>query len=57
MVRASYLGDGVDYQVQIEEGGVVLRVAGPTPARVRVGERVSVSVAANACVPLPSSGG
>jgi iron(III) transport system ATP-binding protein len=56
VVRASYLGDGVDYQVQIEESDVVLRATGPAPARVRVGERVSVSVAPSACVPLPSSG-
>jgi len=57
VVRASYLGDGVDYQVRIEESDVVLRVAGPAPPRVRLGERVSVSVAPGACVPLPSGGG
>jgi hypothetical protein len=56
-VRASYLGDGVDYQVQIEGSDVVLRVAGPAPSRVREGDRVSVSVAVSACVPLPSEGG
>jgi iron(III) transport system ATP-binding protein len=53
VVRASYLGDGVDYQVQIEGSDVVLRVAGPTQPRVRIGEGVSVSVAVGACVPLP----
>ena len=53
VVRASYLGDGVDYQVQIDGSDVVLRVAGPAPPRVRLGESVSVSVAAAACVPLP----
>jgi iron(III) transport system ATP-binding protein len=57
VVRASYLGDGVDYQVQIEGSDVVLRAAGPAPARVRVGEKVNVSVAADACVPLPSGDG
>jgi iron(III) transport system ATP-binding protein len=56
VVRASYLGDGVDYQVRIEESDVVLRVAGPAPPRVRLGESVSVSVAPGACVPLPSAG-
>jgi iron(III) transport system ATP-binding protein len=56
VVRASYLGDGVDYQVRIEESDVVLRVAGPAPPRVRLGERVRVSVAPGACVPLPSGG-
>jgi iron(III) transport system ATP-binding protein len=53
VVRASYLGDGVDYQVQLEGSDVVLRVAGPTQPRVRIGESVSVSVAIGACVPLP----
>jgi iron(III) transport system ATP-binding protein len=53
VLRASYLGDGVDYQVQIDGSDVVLRVAGPTQPRVRIGESVSVSVAVGACVPLP----
>ncbi len=57
VVRASYLGDAVDYEVRLEESDVVLRVAGPAPPRVRLGERVSVSVAPGACVPLPSGGG
>ncbi len=57
VVRASYLGDGVDYQVQIDDSDVVLRVAGPAPPRVRLGEKVSATVAAGACVPLPSGGG
>jgi iron(III) transport system ATP-binding protein len=57
VVRASYLGDGVDYQIQIEGSDVVLRVAGPAPPRVRLGESVSVSVAVRACVPLPPGGG
>jgi iron(III) transport system ATP-binding protein len=56
VVRASYLGDGVDYQVRIEESDVVLRVAGPAPPRVRLGESISVSVAVSACVPLASGG-
>ncbi len=56
VVRASYLGDAVDYQVQLEESDVVLRVAGPTPPRVRLGQTVGVSVAAGACIPLPAGG-
>jgi iron(III) transport system ATP-binding protein len=57
VVRASYLGDGVDYQVQIDDSDVVLRVAGPAPPRVRLGEKVTAIVAAGACVPLPPGGG
>jgi len=57
VVRASYLGDGVDYQVQIDDSDVVLRVAGPAPPRVRLGEKVIAIVAAGACVPLPAGGG
>jgi ABC-type Fe3+/spermidine/putrescine transport system ATPase subunit len=54
--RSSYLGDAVDYQVEIDEGGIVLRVAGPTPPRVRAGERVSLRVAPASCVPLAEGG-
>jgi iron(III) transport system ATP-binding protein len=52
--RASYLGDAVDYQVALEDSDVVLRVTGPTPARARAGDPVSVTVAAEACVLLPA---
>ena len=54
--RASYLGDAVDYQVELDESGVILRVAGPTPPRVGVGERVSLRVAPAACVPVVDAG-
>jgi iron(III) transport system ATP-binding protein len=52
--RTSYLGDTVDYQVALEESDVVLRVAGPTPARARVGDPVTLTVSAEACVLLPA---
>ena len=54
VLRASYLGDTVDYQVTLEESDVVLRVTGPTPARARAGDPVSVTVAAESCVLLPA---
>ena len=54
VIRASYLGDTVDYQVGLEASDVVLRVTGPTTARVRAGEPVTVSVPAEACVLLPA---
>jgi iron(III) transport system ATP-binding protein len=54
VLRASSLGDTVDYQVGLEESDVVLRVTGPTPARARAGDPVSVMVAAEACVLLPA---
>jgi len=56
VIRASYLGDGVDYQVQLDDSDVVLRVAGPPSSRARPGEKVSAIVPAGACVPLPSGG-
>jgi iron(III) transport system ATP-binding protein len=56
VVRASYLGDGVDYQVRIDDSDVVLRVAAAAPARVRAGDKVTATVAAGACVPLPPGG-
>jgi iron(III) transport system ATP-binding protein len=55
VVRASYLGDAVDYQVALDGSDVVLRVTGPAPARVRPGEPVTVTVPAAACVLLPAA--
>jgi iron(III) transport system ATP-binding protein len=54
VIRASYLGDTVDYQVRLEGSDVVLRVTGPAPARVRAGELVAVTVPPEACVLLPA---
>ncbi len=55
VVRASYLGEAIDYEVALDGSDVVLRVTGPTPARARPGEAVSVTVPADACVPLPAA--
>jgi iron(III) transport system ATP-binding protein len=55
VMRASYLGDAVDYQVALDGSDVVLRVTGPAPARVRPGEAVTVTVPATACVLLPAA--
>jgi iron(III) transport system ATP-binding protein len=54
VIRASYLGDSVDYQIGLDESDVVLRVTGPTPALARAGEPVAVTVPAEACVLLPA---
>ena len=54
VIRASYLGDSVDYQVGLDDSDVVLRVTGPTPARARAGEPVTLTVPAEACVLLPA---
>jgi iron(III) transport system ATP-binding protein len=54
VLRASYLGDTVDYQVAVEGGDVILRVAGPTPARARAGDPVTLTMPAQACVLLPA---
>jgi iron(III) transport system ATP-binding protein len=54
VIRASYLGDTVDYQVRIEGSDVVLRATGPAPARVRAGDSVAVTVPPEACVLLPA---
>ena len=50
--RVSYLGDAVDYQVQVEGSDVILRVAAPPLLRFQPGEAVSLAVAPAACVPL-----
>jgi iron(III) transport system ATP-binding protein len=55
VVRASYLGDTVDYQVRLEGSDVVLRVTGSTPACARAGEAVTLTVPLEACVLLPAA--
>jgi iron(III) transport system ATP-binding protein len=42
--RASYVGDAVDYQIEIEGSGVTLRAAGPPSPRLAVGAAVAVRV-------------
>ena len=44
VLRASYLGDAVDYQVQLDGGDLVLRVAGPVTRRFRPGDAVALTV-------------
>ena len=55
VVRASYLGEAVDYQVALDGSDVILRVTGPAPARVHPGEPVTVTVPTAACVLLPAA--
>jgi len=50
--RASYLGAGVDYEVDIDDADVTLRVAAPPPSRFAPGARVSLAVSVEACLPL-----
>jgi hypothetical protein len=51
VLRASYLGDAVDYQVQIADSDVVLRVAGPAAARFRAGDAVWLRVLQGRALP------
>ena len=50
--RVSYLGDEVDYQVRVEGGDMVLRVAAPPSLRFQAGDAVSLAVPPAACIPL-----
>jgi iron(III) transport system ATP-binding protein len=49
--RASFLGDSVDYQVEVA-GGLVLRVAAPAGRRLAVGTAVELAIDPAACVPV-----
>ncbi len=51
--RASFLGDAVDYQVQVVDSDVALRVATPASRRLAVGEAVTLTVVPDGCVALP----
>ena len=55
VVRASYLGEAVDYQISLEGSDVIWLVIGPSPAHVQPGEAVSVRVPRGACVLLPAA--
>jgi len=50
--RAAFLGDGVDYEVEVAGADLVLRVAAPASPRLRPGEAVGLGIAPAACVPL-----
>ncbi|MBI4591439.1 MAG: ABC transporter ATP-binding protein [Candidatus Rokubacteria bacterium] len=54
--RVSYLGDAVDYQVQLDGSDVILRVAAPPSLRFNPGEAVGLAVARAACIPLTEGG-
>jgi iron(III) transport system ATP-binding protein len=53
--RASFLGDGVDYQVHVVDSDVMLRVTAPVAPRLRVAEAVSLSIDPAACIALAAS--
>jgi ABC-type Fe3+/spermidine/putrescine transport system ATPase subunit len=55
VVRASYLGDAIDYQIAIDGTDVVLRVTSAAPARSRPGDAVALTVPVGACIPLPAT--
>jgi iron(III) transport system ATP-binding protein len=53
--RASYLGAGVDYEVEIDGADVTVRVAAPPASRVAPGARVGLAVPVESCLPLPDA--
>jgi ABC-type Fe3+/spermidine/putrescine transport system ATPase subunit len=50
--RASFLGDSVDYQIEVAESDLVLRVAASSAWRLRPGDAVGLRIDPAACVPL-----
>ena len=50
--RAAFLGDGVDYEVEVAGADLVLRVTAPASPRLRAGEPVGLGITPGACVPL-----
>ncbi|HEX6209875.1 MAG TPA: ABC transporter ATP-binding protein, partial [Methylomirabilota bacterium] len=53
--RASFLGDGVDYQVRVADSDLVLRVAAPAASRRHAGDSVGLAIDPAACIPLAAS--
>jgi hypothetical protein len=50
--RVSYLGSLLDYEVGLEGGDAVLRVTAPPGTRLGPGERVTLGIPVEACIPL-----
>lgn len=55
--RLSYLGDTVDYEVEVEGSDVIFRVAAPPSLRFQPGEAVGLAVPPTACIPLTDASG
>src|SRR5262249_21030429 len=55
VLRASYLGDAIDYQVRLDEGDAILRVQAATAHRGRAGDRVTLRISPGACVLVPET--
>jgi len=51
--RASYLGAGVDYEVDV--AGVMLRVAASAGSRIASGTPVTLVIPIARCLPLPAA--
>ena len=52
IVRASFLGDSVDYQIRLTDDEVTVRVAAPAGCRLPAGAAVHLCIAPPACVPV-----
>jgi iron(III) transport system ATP-binding protein len=50
--RVAFLGDTVDYEVEVTGSDLVLRVAAPVSPRLAPGEAVTLGIPPAACVPL-----
>ena len=55
VVRVVYFGDALDVQVAVGPGVPVLRVSTPPAAELALGQAVTLGIAPEACVVLPSS--
>jgi iron(III) transport system ATP-binding protein len=54
--RASFLGDAMDYEIEVAGSDVILRVTAPPAPRLRAGEAVRVRIEPAACLPLVDTG-
>jgi iron(III) transport system ATP-binding protein len=54
--RAAFLGDAVEYEVEVDGTDLVLRVAAPVSPRLAPGAAVALGIDPAACVPLADEG-
>jgi iron(III) transport system ATP-binding protein len=52
VVRASFLGDKVDYEAQVDGSDVVLRIAAPAGTLLPPGAPIGLLIPSTACIPL-----
>jgi TOBE domain len=55
VTRVVYLGDALDVQAALQDGGAVLRLSARPDLRLTRGEAVTLAIPGDACIVVPAS--